>query len=148
MIPIEYFVPQKQFCNNSLQMWAWPYASTNQVNTLRPRQNGRQFLDDIFKRIFLNENVWISLKISLKFVPKGLINNIPALFQIMAWRWPGDMPLSEPIMVNLLTHICVPRPQWANHHNAWNQKMYQNWYIFLFAHIVSILALQIIYIYD
>ena len=29
------------------------------VNTLRPRQNGRYFPDDIFKCIFLNENVWI-----------------------------------------------------------------------------------------
>ena len=40
------------------------------VNTLRPRQNGRYFTDDIFKYIFLNENVWISIKISLKFVPR------------------------------------------------------------------------------
>ena len=37
-----------------------------------------------FKCIFLNENIWISIKISLKFVPKGPINNIPALVQIMA----------------------------------------------------------------
>ena len=35
-------------------------------------------------------------KISMKFVPKGPINNIPALVQIMAWRRPGDKPLSEP----------------------------------------------------
>ena len=55
-------------------------------NTLRPRQNGRRFADDTFKRIFLNENVRISIKISLKFVPKGPINNNPALVQIMAWR--------------------------------------------------------------
>ena len=48
-------------------------------NTLRPRQNGRYFPDDIFKRIFLNENVPISIKISLKFVPMGPIKNIPAL---------------------------------------------------------------------
>ena len=47
------------------------------LNTLRPRQNGRQFPIDIFKWIFLNENVWISINISLKFVPKGPINNIP-----------------------------------------------------------------------
>ena len=33
---------------------------------------------------------------------------------IMAWRRPGDKPLSEPMMVNLLTHICVTRPQWVN----------------------------------
>ena len=58
------------------------------------------FPDDIFKRIFLNENVWILIKISLKFVPKGLINNIPALVQIMAWRRPGDKPLFEPMMVS------------------------------------------------
>ena len=49
------------------------------VNTLRPKQNGRHFADDIFKCIFLNENVRISIKISLKFVPQGPINNIPAL---------------------------------------------------------------------
>ena len=83
------------------------------VNTLRPRQDGRHFPDDIFKSIFLNENVWISIKISLKFVPKGPINNIPALVQIMAWRRPGDKPLSEPMMVCSPTHICVTRPQWV-----------------------------------
>ena len=82
-------------------------------NTLRPRQNGRHFADDIFKRIFLNENIWILIKISLKFVPKGSINNIPALVQIMAWRRPGDKPLAEPMMVNLPTQICVTRPQWV-----------------------------------
>ena len=68
----------------------------------------------IFKRIFLNENVWIPIKISLKFVPKGPINNIPAMVQIMAWRRPGDKPLSEPMVVSLPTQICVARPQWVN----------------------------------
>ena len=51
------------------------------VNTLRPKQNGQHFADDIFKRIFFNENVWILIKISLKYVPQGPINKIPALFQ-------------------------------------------------------------------
>ena len=83
------------------------------INTLRPRQNGRLFADDIFTCIFLNENVWISVKISLKFVLKGSINKIPALVQIMAWRRPGDEPLSEPMVVRLPTHICVTRPQWV-----------------------------------
>ena len=69
--------------------------------------------DDIFKCIFMNENVWIPIKISLKFVPKGPINNIPASVQIMAWHRPGDKPLSEPMMVSLTTHICVTRPQWV-----------------------------------
>ena len=65
----------------------------------------RYFPDDIFKCIFLNENVWISIKIPLKFVPKSLINNVLALVQIMAWRQPGAKPLSEPMMVSLLTHM-------------------------------------------
>ena len=60
---------------------SWNYDSPVHlgINTLRPRQNGRHFADDIFKCIFLNENVWIPVKISLRFVPKCPINNIPAL---------------------------------------------------------------------
>ena len=85
------------------------------LNTLRPRQNGYLFADDIFKRIFFNENIWILIQISMKSVPKDPINNIPALVQIMAWRRPGDKPLSGPMMVRLPTHICVTRPQWVNH---------------------------------
>ena len=48
----------------------------------------------------------------LKFVPVGPIINISASVLIMSWRWPGDKPLSEPIMVRLPTHICIPQPQW------------------------------------
>ena len=55
--------------------------------------------------------ILVSIKISLKFVPKGQINNIPPLVQIMAWRRPGDKPLSEPRMESLLTHRCVTRSQ-------------------------------------
>ena len=82
-------------------------------NSLRLRQNGRHFTDDVFKCIFLNENVWILLKIPLKFVSKGPINNIPALVQIMACRRSGGKPLSEPMMASWLTHICVALPQWV-----------------------------------
>ena len=89
------------------------------INTLRSRQNGRHFPNDIFKCIFFSENVWISFKISLRFVPNGPINNIPALVQIMAWRRPGDKPLSEPMVVGLLTHIFVTRPQWVKLIVAW-----------------------------
>ena len=42
--------------------------------------------------------MWISIKISLKFVPKGPINNIPVLVQIMAGRRPGNKPLSERLL--------------------------------------------------
>ena len=88
------------------------YNKIISFNTLRPRQNRRHFADDTFKHIFLNENVRISIKISLKFVPKGPFHNNSALVQIMAWRRPGDKPLSEPMMVRSLTHICVTRPRW------------------------------------
>ena len=76
-------------------------------NTLRPRRNWQHFAEDILKRIFFDENVWIVIKIQLKFVPEGPINNIPGLVQIMAWRRSGDKPLSETMMVSLPTHIRV-----------------------------------------
>ena len=86
-------------------------------NTLRPRQDGLHFPDDIYKCIFLNENIWILIKISLKFAPHGPINNIPALVQIMAWRRPGGHYLNQWWLVywciyashglNELTH-CFP----------------------------------------
>ena len=80
---------------------------------------GRDNMAAISQTTFSNafswmKNAWISLKISLKFVPNVRIDNIPALVQIMAWRRPGEKPLSEPMMVSLLMHICVTRPQWVN----------------------------------
>ena len=82
----------KLFCKHKLQiiqmMYVYVYewieimlnypSSSACFNTLRLRQNGRHFADNIFKCIVLNENVWIVIKISLKFVPKGPNNNIPA----------------------------------------------------------------------
>ena len=49
----------------------------------------------------------------MKFVPKVRVNNIPSLVKIMAWCRPDDKPLSEAMMVSLLVHICVARPQWV-----------------------------------
>ena len=71
---------------------------TWRVNILRARENGRHFPDDNFKCVFLSEKVWSLIIISLKLVPKVIINNMPALVQIMAWRRSGDKPLSEPTM--------------------------------------------------
>ena len=94
-------------CQSPSCVWIFTYLKSQQsatfprgqwVTTLTPRQNGRNFVDDIFKSIFLSENIWIWIKISLKFVPKVPINKIPSLFQKMAWHRPGDKPLSEPMM--------------------------------------------------
>ena len=45
----------------------------------------------------------------------------------MAWRRPGDKPLSEPVMVSLLTHICVTWPQRVKGKGLWDQL---NWWKF------------------
>ena len=100
------------------QIWV---ARLQWVNILKMRQNGCHYTDNSFKCIFLNENVCISIKISLKLVPKGPINNITALVQIMASRRPGDKPLSEPMMTRIATHICITQPQWVKYiHQIWS----------------------------
>ena len=89
-------------------------TAKSQPSHIEAETNGCYFPENIFTCIFSNKNKQSSIKTSLKFVPEGPINNIPALVQRMAWRWPGDKPLSEPMMVRLLTHICVTWPQWVN----------------------------------
>ena len=101
----------------------WPRKS--RPHTVGLTHWGRDKMDAIsqttfWAAFFLNENIWIPIKFSLKFVPKGPIHNIPALVQIMAWRRPGDKPFSEPMLVSLLTHICVTPPQWVNRYLLWN----------------------------
>ena len=67
-------------------------ATSKYINTLR--QNGCQLPGNIFECIFLNDKISVLIKISLKFAPKGLISNIPALVQIMAWCRPGNTYLN------------------------------------------------------
>ena len=70
----------------------------------------------ISKTTVSNAFSWMKMHaFRLKFHCLFPINNIPALVQIMAWRRPGDKPLSEPMMVSLLTHIGVSRSQWVDH---------------------------------
>ena len=62
--------------------------------------------DNIFKCIFLNEKDKILIKISLKLVPRGPIDNKPALVLEMVWRRTGDKPLPEPMMAQF-TDACM-----------------------------------------
>ena len=116
------------YCKKIKITWEGIHIEHYVINTLRLRQNGQHFPDKIFKCIFLNENISVLNTIWLKFVPKGPIDNdttlgqimawrwqfVPkgpidndtTLGQIMAWRWQRDKPLSEPMMVSLLTHMC------------------------------------------
>ena len=59
-------------------VYMYHHASMS-FNSSPPGQNGRYFTDDIVKCIFVNEKFCILFKISLKFVPKGPIGDIPAL---------------------------------------------------------------------
>ena len=71
-------------------------------NSSPPEQKGRHFTDNIFRCIPVNEKFFILIKISLKFVPKGPIDNNPALVWIMAWRLLGAKPLSQPILTRFI----------------------------------------------
>ena len=105
---------QHSFC------WAFeetvPNGNHGGLNTLRPRQ-----MDAISQTTFSNAFSWMKMfEFRLKFhwslfpwVQLTIFQS--AMVQIMAWCRPGDKPLSEPMMVSLLTHICVTRPQWVNH---------------------------------
>ena len=73
------------------------------IMSLRPRQNGRRLADDILKHILFNENIWIAIKISLKFVRMSQIGN--ALVEIMAWRQIGIIKLLSESLVAWFT--CV-----------------------------------------
>ena len=70
-----------------LQMIWQPWR--NLTNTMRSRQNGRHFVEDLLKCIFLNENIWLSPKIFTKVRSYGPINNIPALviWDTMTFMW-------------------------------------------------------------
>ena len=84
------------YLQNKFTLWCivWKLTTICTLNTLlRTRQNGHHFADDIFKCIFLNDNVGISIKIALRFVPKSPIYNIPSLVQIIAGRLPGEQAI-------------------------------------------------------
>ena len=53
----------------------------------------------------------------------------------MAWRRPGDKPLSEPMVVSLLTHISVARPQWDKGYSI--GKHLSNWNTYVVKYIYS-----------
>ena len=92
------------------------------INTLRLRQNGQLFPDDILKYIFLNTNVRIPIKSSMTFAPGGPICNIPAFVQMMACSRPGNKPLSEPMMVNLLNNLLNKRSWYQCLMFMWHHK--------------------------
>ena len=85
----------------------WSSYLTFLVNTLRPSQNNHHFPDNIFTCIFLNENVQIWIKISLKFLTCWL----SLLTQLTSCRW-----------CHILLWNTIWDPEIVN-------QQYENWYI-------------------
>ena len=81
------------------------------IKTIFLTYGGQGKMAAILHCIFLNVNVWISIRISLKFVSRCPINNSPALVWIMAWHRPGNKPLSESMVAWFINAYM--------HHSAW-----------------------------
>ena len=82
--------------------------------------------DNIFKCIFLTENDKIPIPISMKLVLRIPIDNKTALVQVMVWCRTGDKPLTEPMMVSLLMHICITRSQWVKQITSKSEENFVN----------------------
>ena len=97
----------------------WEYMP--RVKLISPRTKWPPFRRRLF-RIYFHESC-IFIRISLKFVPKVPNDNKSALVQVMAWRRPGDKPLSELMLVSLPTYIYATWPQWVNFLISWSRNL-------------------------
>ena len=93
------------FQSGTLRVVPWLKPSMPLISIIIPLTHwGRDKMDAISQMIFSYAFSWMKMyELRLKFhwrlFPRVKINNIPAFVQIMAWRRPGEKPLSEPIMV-------------------------------------------------
>ena len=101
------------------QYHAIPMHESKYIKLTEAEAKWPQFSRRHFQMHFLEWKYINFFEISLKFVPRGPINNILALVKIMAWCRQSYKPLSESMMIILLTHICVTRPQWVNSKPLW-----------------------------
>ena len=106
----------------------WPLLPVDNMAWFTHEQNGWHFADDILKCIFLNEHGCILIQSSLKFVPKDVIDDKLALFQVMAWCQIGDKSLCEPSMT-LLTHTKNLTKTWWVFSYPWTKMAQVQWAI-------------------
>ena len=74
---------------------------------------GRDKMADILQtkfsnNIFFNENVWIPIDISMKFVSSDPVDNKPVFGTVIFRRRIGDKPLPEPMIKQV-----IARAQWG-----------------------------------
>ena len=102
------FTPNRNVTVIGSNVSKWNYIwkrNTLLCNTSRQRENCQHFADNIFKCVSMNENLWVLDKFSLKYIPWGLVDNMAALVQIIAWHQSGDRQLSAVMMVMFCWHI-------------------------------------------
>ena len=85
------------------------------INSFPSGQNGRHFTNDIFRSIFVDDKSCILIKISLKCVPKGVIDNntsislvnglVPNRRQAIIWTNTGP--------IHWRIYICGTRCRWV-----------------------------------
>ena len=107
---------------NLLSSRCWGGAD---INSSPLGQNGPHFADDIFRCIFVNENFCILIKISLKFVPRGPIDNNQAFVKIMAWRRISDKPSFEPMLTGFTDSYIrhLEEMSWIWKPSSWNDNV-------------------------
>ena len=112
---------------------------------------GRAKMAAVSQTTLSNAFSWMKmLEFRLKFhwslFLRVVFNNNSLLVQIMAWRRSGDKLLSEPMMVSLLTHVCVTWPQWVNQKKTllcyyfsmqYLQRQFR-WNCFIIAHVCKL----------
>ena len=111
--------------------------SLKPLNSSPTGQNDRHFADDIFKHIFLNEEVQILIKMSLKFIGKGSIDNMASIgsdngsapnrrraiiwayADPIHWRIYAALGWDEVTHLGLVTHTCVCEPSYYRSPGKW-----------------------------
>ena len=101
----ELYIPCQKHC---WALWSLPKRTVFIFRHLynEAERDSSHFTDSILKYIFLNENVWIAIEISLKFVATVSITKTPALVQIMAWCRPGDNELNNGLTLLDWNYMC------------------------------------------
>ena len=75
----------------------------------------------------MNEKLGILIQISVQFFSKGLIDNIEALVQVMAWRRTGDKPVPEPVLIQFTDAYMRHKGRWVNISNHKQNILYTPW---------------------
>ena len=84
------------------------------INPSLPGRLSGKIAHDIFRCLFFNENVGISIEISMKIVHKGPIDNKPALVQVMVWRRTDDKTLPERMLTQFTDAYMRHYGRWVN----------------------------------